>query len=67
MTLNYETLDVAGSGGQFLSTYTADVGSPAAEKLSILMSWGQSPVEADETNSARSDAGQDPAATRRKD
>ncbi|MFJ3404188.1 helix-turn-helix transcriptional regulator [Promicromonospora sp. NPDC090134] len=45
MSLNYETLDIPGSGGQFLSTYTADVGSPSAEKLSILMSWGESPVE----------------------
>lgn len=47
MSLNYETLDIPDSGGLFLSTYTADVGSPAAEKLSILMSWGNSPDEAD--------------------
>ncbi|GAA2234292.1 helix-turn-helix transcriptional regulator [Promicromonospora sukumoe] len=45
MSLNYETFDIPDSGGQFLSTYTADVGSPAAEKLSILMSWGNSPDE----------------------
>ncbi len=47
MTLNYETLDIADSGGQFLSTYTADVGSPSAEKLAILMSWGQDPAATD--------------------
>jgi transcriptional regulator with XRE-family HTH domain len=45
MTLNYETLDVPDSGGQFLSTYTADVGSPSEEKLRILMSWGGEPVD----------------------
>jgi len=47
MTLNYETLDITDSGGQFLSTYTADVGSPSVEKLSILMSWGNESTEAD--------------------
>lgn len=39
MTLNYETLDISGSDGQFLSTYTADVGSPSDEKLRLLISW----------------------------
>lgn len=39
MTLNYETLEVPDSGGQFLSTYTADVGSPSDEKLRLLLSW----------------------------
>ncbi|TWG07591.1 helix-turn-helix transcriptional regulator [Saccharopolyspora dendranthemae] len=51
MTLNYETLHIADSDGQFLSTYTADVGSPAAEKLSILMSWGTSFTEEDQVES----------------
>ncbi|MFD9740832.1 helix-turn-helix transcriptional regulator [Umezawaea sp. NPDC059074] len=41
MTLNYETLDVPDSGGQFFSIYTADVGSPSAEKLQILLSWNE--------------------------
>jgi len=49
MTLNYETLDVPDSGGQFLSTYTADVGSPSEEKLRILMSWGGEPVDAEQS------------------
>lgn len=48
MTLNYETLDIADSGGQFLSTYTADVGSPSEEKLQILLSWEQGPTQATE-------------------
>ncbi len=39
LTLNYETLEIPDSGGQFLSTYTADVGSPSDEKLRLLMSW----------------------------
>ncbi|MFE6553189.1 hypothetical protein ACFVHS_33010 [Streptomyces sp. NPDC057746] len=39
MTLNYETLDISGSDGQFLSTYTADVGSPSDENLRLLISW----------------------------
>ena len=41
MTLNYETLDVPDSAGQFFSIYTADVGSPSAEKLQILLSWNE--------------------------
>ena len=45
MALNYETLDIPDSGGQSLSTYTADVGSPSEEKLRILMSWGNELVE----------------------
>ncbi|TGN75688.1 XRE family transcriptional regulator [Streptomyces bauhiniae] len=45
MTLNYETLHIADSDGQFLSTYTADVGSPSEEKLRILMSWDAGPVD----------------------
>lgn len=44
MDLNYETLDVPDSGGQFLSTYTADIGSPSEERLRILMSWNAETV-----------------------
>lgn len=36
MALNYETLTVPGSDGMFISTYTADLGSPAEEKLRLL-------------------------------
>ena len=38
MTLNYETLNVPGDDGLFISTYTADVGSPSEEKLRSLLS-----------------------------
>ncbi|MFC7465660.1 helix-turn-helix transcriptional regulator [Brachybacterium sp. GCM10030252] len=55
MTLSYETLEVPESGGQFLSTYTADVGSPAAEKLSILMSWGRGATEPSESATQNTD------------
>ncbi|WP_433559212.1 helix-turn-helix transcriptional regulator [Pseudonocardia xinjiangensis] len=46
MTLNYETLEIPGSDGQFLSIYTADVGSPSDEKLRILLSWDDTPAQA---------------------
>jgi transcriptional regulator with XRE-family HTH domain len=39
MTLNYETLDIAGDQGLFISTYAADPGSPSAERLGLLISW----------------------------
>lgn len=67
MTLNYETLDIAGSGGQFLSAYTADVGSPSAEKLSILTSWVDTPTGADQTDNTASDVGEESAETWPKD
>jgi transcriptional regulator with XRE-family HTH domain len=44
MTLNYETLTIPGAEGQFISTYTADVGSPSDEKLRLLMSWDATPA-----------------------
>jgi hypothetical protein len=52
MTLNYQTLQVSGSDGQFLSTYTADVGSPSEEKLQLLLSWNatSAQVETDPAN-----------------
>jgi transcriptional regulator with XRE-family HTH domain len=45
MTLNYETLNVPGDEGWFLSTYTADRGSSSDEKLRRLV--GPCPVTAD--------------------
>ena len=39
LTLNYETLHVPGQDGMFISTYTADAGSPSDEKLRLLLSW----------------------------
>jgi hypothetical protein len=38
MRLNYETLNVPGDDGLFISTYTAHVGSPSEEKLRLLLS-----------------------------
>ncbi|MGV9798958.1 helix-turn-helix transcriptional regulator [Mycobacterium sp. NPDC003449] len=42
MTLNYETLNVPGGDGVFISTYTADVGSPSDEKLRHLLTADRS-------------------------
>lgn len=47
MTLNYETLGAAGDDGQFISAYTADVGSADDEKLRLLMSWDATTSSAD--------------------
>ncbi|MET0901457.1 MAG: helix-turn-helix transcriptional regulator [Mycobacterium sp.] len=41
MTLNYETLNVPGADGMFISTYTADAGSPSAEMLRLLLDTRQ--------------------------
>lgn len=49
MTLNYETLSLPDSGGQFISTYTADAGSPSDERLRILLSWHETPAETERT------------------
>ncbi|MET0701178.1 MAG: helix-turn-helix transcriptional regulator [Mycobacterium sp.] len=45
MTLNYETLTVPGDEGWFISTYTADLGSPSEEKLQLLLSWSAESAE----------------------
>jgi transcriptional regulator with XRE-family HTH domain len=37
MTLNYETLNVPGQDGVFISTYTADAGSASEDKLQCLL------------------------------
>ncbi|MET0450311.1 MAG: helix-turn-helix transcriptional regulator [Mycobacterium sp.] len=37
MTLNYETLNVPGRDGVFVSTYTADAGSPSEHRLRTLL------------------------------
>ncbi|MBF0815557.1 hypothetical protein IR155_03935 [Microbacterium paludicola] len=51
MTLNFETLDIPGSEGDFMSVYAADFGSPSEEKLRILLSWAESssPLKATHT------------------
>lgn len=64
--LNYDTLDIPGSGGQVLCAYTPDPGSPSEEKLALLMSWaasaGGSSAPADDGDPARSVSGERPLA-----
>ncbi|WP_199548349.1 helix-turn-helix transcriptional regulator [Streptomyces sp. N35] len=40
LTLSYETLQLADDGEQCLSTYHAEPGTPSAEALRLLVSWG---------------------------
>lgn len=39
LTLGYESMDVDGGGGQRLTAYTAEPGSPAHDALRLLASW----------------------------
>lgn len=39
MTINYESLALPGDDGQTVVVYTADPGSPSAEKLQLLANW----------------------------
>ncbi|MFD5827871.1 helix-turn-helix transcriptional regulator [Lentzea sp. NPDC060358] len=41
MTLSYEALAVPSEPGTFLTTYHAEPGSPSAEALQLLASWGE--------------------------
>ena len=45
MQLNYEALPLPGDGGQIVTIYTADKGSPSEEKLALLSSWSATPIE----------------------
>ncbi|HEX7307262.1 helix-turn-helix transcriptional regulator [Lentzea sp.] len=41
MTLSYEALSMPSEPGMFLTTYHAEPGSPSAEALQLLASWGK--------------------------
>ncbi|GAB3250046.1 helix-turn-helix transcriptional regulator [Kineosporia babensis] len=43
LKVNFETLPLPGDEGQNLIVYSADVGSPSAEKLQLLGNWAASP------------------------
>jgi hypothetical protein len=44
LTLDYNTLPLPADAGPSLTTYTAEPGSPTAEKLALLASWGAAPA-----------------------
>jgi transcriptional regulator with XRE-family HTH domain len=46
LTLNYETMPLVADQGQTLMLYSADFGSPTAEKLQLLSSWISEPTRA---------------------
>ncbi len=45
LTLAYEELAITAEPGQVLMVYTAEPGSPSAERLRLLASWAAGPVE----------------------
>lgn len=45
LTLAYEELAITAERGQVLMVYTAEPGSPSAERLRLLASWAAGPVE----------------------
>jgi transcriptional regulator with XRE-family HTH domain len=51
LTLVYEELAVTAEPGLVLLVYTAEPGSPSAERLQLLASWATAPAETPTTNS----------------
>lgn len=47
MTLAYEGLELAAEPGLTLTVYTAEPGSPSAERMSLLASWGAGEYDAE--------------------
>ena len=47
LTLAYEELAITAEPGQVLMVYTAEPGSPSAERLRLLASWGADVAQAD--------------------
>jgi transcriptional regulator with XRE-family HTH domain len=47
LTLAYEELAITADPGQVLLVYTAEPGSPSAERLRLLASWAAEPLHAD--------------------
>lgn len=59
LTLAYEELAITAEPGQVLLVYTAEPGSPSAERLRLLASWSADPAPIDATRAE----GASPAAT----
>ncbi|SDK40439.1 helix-turn-helix domain-containing protein [Streptomyces indicus] len=53
LTLAFETLSLADDAEQYLTTYSAEPGSPSAEALRLLISWGTDATTADRTDHAQ--------------
>jgi transcriptional regulator with XRE-family HTH domain len=57
LTLAYEELAITAEPGQVLMVYTAEPGSPSAERLRLLASWAADPAGGSTTLTDRSPAG----------
>ena len=46
LTVGFNAMELPADPGLTLTVYTAEPGSPSAEKLTLLASWAASPIEA---------------------